>query len=106
MSIPHPPSRDNGSPQAAERNVVEKEKGQEKASPRWLKQSLQIKQGLSSALKTLPSSHRVPTTQWVKNHALEGDGLLFQFYQYLGKRTKSFDPCREVRIPDTVVYEH
>eukprot|EP00756_Hemistasia_phaeocysticola_P064118 Hpha_TRINITY_DN7545_c0_g1::TRINITY_DN7545_c0_g1_i1::g.18953::m.18953 len=43
---------------------------------------------------------------WQKSHPLEGDGLLCMLYQYLFKKNKSFLSCPNVKIPDTVVYEH
>ena len=44
---------------------------------------------------------------WIKNHALEGDGLVTGFYNFLYKRnTKTMKPCKDVFIPDTIVFDH
>eukprot|EP00760_Papus_ankaliazontas_P003918 PhM_4_TR11664/c0_g1_i1/m.64158 len=42
---------------------------------------------------------------WMKNHTLEGDGVLTGFYNHLWKRNKDFQSCK-VMIPDTIVYDH
>lgn len=44
---------------------------------------------------------------WIKNHTLEGDGLVTGFYNFLYKRnTKTMKPCKDVFIPDTIVFDH
>eukprot|EP01062_Namystynia_karyoxenos_P079088 TRINITY_DN8273_c0_g1_i1.p1 TRINITY_DN8273_c0_g1~~TRINITY_DN8273_c0_g1_i1.p1 ORF type:complete len:625 (+),score=226.12 TRINITY_DN8273_c0_g1_i1:154-2028(+) len=43
---------------------------------------------------------------WVKNHPLEGDGLLINFYNYMWKKNKNYESCPGVLVPDTVVYDH
>eukprot|EP00744_Colponema_vietnamica_P008001 GILI01011447.1.p1 GENE.GILI01011447.1~~GILI01011447.1.p1 ORF type:complete len:552 (-),score=62.68 GILI01011447.1:55-1674(-) len=44
---------------------------------------------------------------WIKNHPLEGDGLITGFYNFLFKRnTKTLKPCKDVFIPDTIVFDH
>lgn len=44
---------------------------------------------------------------WIKNHPLEGDGLVTGFYNFLHKRnTKTMKPCKDVFIPDTIVFDH
>ena len=44
---------------------------------------------------------------WIKNHPLEGDGLVTGFYNFLFKRnTKTLKPCKDVFIPDTIVFDH
>lgn len=50
--------------------------------------------------------HKAPT-QWIKNHPLEGDGLITGFYNFLYKRnTKTMKACKGVLIPDTIVFDH
>eukprot|EP01065_Artemidia_motanka_P049713 TRINITY_DN8313_c1_g1_i1.p1 TRINITY_DN8313_c1_g1~~TRINITY_DN8313_c1_g1_i1.p1 ORF type:complete len:536 (+),score=209.03 TRINITY_DN8313_c1_g1_i1:126-1733(+) len=43
---------------------------------------------------------------WLKNHPLEGDGLLTGFYNHMWKKNKEFKSCEDVRCPDTIVYDH
>ena len=44
---------------------------------------------------------------WIKNHPLEGDGLITGFYNFLYKRnTKTMKACKDVLIPDTIVFDH
>jgi hypothetical protein len=43
---------------------------------------------------------------WMKNHTLEGDGVLTGFYNHLWKRNKDFQSCKDVMCPDTIVYDH
>nr|CCC92572.1 unnamed protein product [Trypanosoma congolense IL3000] len=44
---------------------------------------------------------------WMKNHPMEGDDIITSFYDLLCKRNhKTMKPCRNVFVPDTVVYEH
>ncbi|KAJ9472577.1 hypothetical protein DIPPA_06903 [Diplonema papillatum] len=43
---------------------------------------------------------------WIKNHPLEGDGLLTGFYDHMWKKNKEFKSCEEVLCPDTIVYDH
>mmetsp|Transcript_4841 Transcript_4841/g.8793 ORF Transcript_4841/g.8793 Transcript_4841/m.8793 type:complete len:542 (-) Transcript_4841:376-2001(-) len=43
---------------------------------------------------------------WTKNHPLEGDGLLVNFYNHMWKKNKDFQSCPGVRCPDTIVYDH
>ena len=44
---------------------------------------------------------------WIKNHPLEGDGLVTGFYNFLHKRnTKTLKACKDVLVPDTIVYDH
>ncbi|RNF02179.1 uncharacterized protein Tco025E_08441 [Trypanosoma conorhini] len=44
---------------------------------------------------------------WMKNHPMEGDDVVTSFYDLLCKRNpKTMKPCRNVFVPDTVVYEH
>lgn len=54
------------------------------------------------------SSKRPQVDQtWIKNHPLEGDGLITGFYNFLFKRnTKTLKPCKDVFIPDTIVFDH
>ncbi|KAG5471883.1 hypothetical protein CUR178_02547 [Leishmania enriettii] len=44
---------------------------------------------------------------WMKNHPLEGDDVVTGLYNILAKRNpKTMKACRDIRIPDTVVFEH
>ena len=43
---------------------------------------------------------------WIKNHPLEGDGLLTGFYDHMWKKNKEFKSCEDVLCPDTIVYDH
>eukprot|EP01006_Ploeotia_vitrea_P015806 TRINITY_DN46148_c0_g1_i1.p1 TRINITY_DN46148_c0_g1~~TRINITY_DN46148_c0_g1_i1.p1 ORF type:complete len:610 (-),score=67.34 TRINITY_DN46148_c0_g1_i1:1194-2990(-) len=43
---------------------------------------------------------------WTKNHPLEGDGLLVNFYNHMWKKNKDFQSCPGVQCPDTIVYDH
>ncbi|AAZ11729.1 uncharacterized protein TEOVI_000543400 [Trypanosoma equiperdum] len=44
---------------------------------------------------------------WAKHHPLEGDGLRPQLYLHLWKKNKGSESrLKNVRLPDTVVYEH
>jgi hypothetical protein len=44
---------------------------------------------------------------WIKNHALEGDGLVTGFYNFLHKHNpKTMKACQGVFIPDTIVFDH
>jgi hypothetical protein len=50
---------------------------------------------------------KVRDRTWIKNHTLEGDGLVTGFYNFLYKRnTKTMKPCKDVFIPDTIVFDH
>uniref|UniRef100_A0A7S1MM46 Uncharacterized protein n=1 Tax=Neobodo designis TaxID=312471 RepID=A0A7S1MM46_NEODS len=43
----------------------------------------------------------------MKNHQLEGDGVVTGFYNFLHKRhTKTMKACKDVLIPDTIVFDH
>ncbi|PBJ72794.1 hypothetical protein BCY84_00665 [Trypanosoma cruzi cruzi] len=43
---------------------------------------------------------------WMKNHPMEGDDIVTSFYDVLCKRNpRTMKPCRNVFVPDTVVYE-
>ena len=46
------------------------------------------------------------TRTWIKNHQLEGDGLVTGFYNFLYKKNAKMKPCEGVLIPDTIVYDH
>ena len=47
------------------------------------------------------------SSTWVKNHPLEGDGLVTGFYNFLYKRnTKTMKACKDVFVPDTIVFDH
>lgn len=42
----------------------------------------------------------------MKNHPMEGDGIVLEFYNFLTKRNpKTMKPCRDIFVPDTVVFE-
>jgi hypothetical protein len=44
---------------------------------------------------------------WIKNHPLEGDGVVTGFYNFLHKRhAKTMSACPGVLIPDTIVFDH
>ena len=43
---------------------------------------------------------------WVKNHPLEGDNLRINFYNYIWKKNKDFESCKNILVPDTVIYDH
>ncbi len=58
--------------------------------------------GNSNGLETTTASSN---STWIKNHPLEGDGVLIKFYHYLYKKNKEMNSC-PVRIPQTIVYEH
>ncbi|CBH10747.1 hypothetical protein, conserved [Trypanosoma brucei gambiense DAL972] len=52
-------------------------------------------------------SNRRRVKSWMKNHPMEGDDIITSFYDLLCKRDpKTMKPCRNVFVPDTVVYEH
>ncbi|AAZ13559.1 hypothetical protein, conserved [Trypanosoma brucei brucei TREU927] len=52
-------------------------------------------------------SNRKKEKSWMKNHPMEGDDIITSFYDLLCKRDpKTMKPCRNVFVPDTVVYEH
>ncbi|ORC91065.1 uncharacterized protein TM35_000074890 [Trypanosoma theileri] len=55
-----------------------------------------------------PSGTKVQySNDWVKFHALEGDGLRTLLYMHLWKKNKGSESAlKSVRLPDTVVYEH
>ncbi|KAH9579740.1 hypothetical protein LSM04_000582 [Trypanosoma melophagium] len=55
-----------------------------------------------------PSGTKVQySNDWVKFHALEGDGLRTLLYVHLWKKNKGSESAlKSVRLPDTVVYEH
>lgn len=44
---------------------------------------------------------------WMKNHPLEGDNIVTGFYNFLAKKNpKTMKPCRDILVPDTIVFEH
>ncbi|RNF26168.1 uncharacterized protein Tco025E_01568 [Trypanosoma conorhini] len=55
-----------------------------------------------------PAGVRVQySSDWVKQHPLEGDGLRPLLYMHLWKKNKGSESrLKSVRLPDTVVYEH
>ncbi|RNF06744.1 hypothetical protein TraAM80_03767 [Trypanosoma rangeli] len=55
-----------------------------------------------------PSGIKVQySNDWVKHHPLEGDGLRPLLYMHLWKKDKgSGSRLKNIRLPDTVVYEH
>ncbi|KEG09429.1 hypothetical protein DQ04_05241060, partial [Trypanosoma grayi] len=57
---------------------------------------------------TSPSGIKVQYSKdWVKYHPLEGDGLRPLLYMHLWKKDKGSESrLKNVRLPDTVVYEH
>ncbi|EAN91239.1 hypothetical protein, conserved [Trypanosoma cruzi] len=47
------------------------------------------------------------SNDWVKHHPLEGDGLRTLLYLHLWKKNKGSESrLKDIRLPDTVVYEH
>lgn len=45
-------------------------------------------------------------TTWMKNHPLEGDDVVTGLYGFLTKKNpKTMKPCRDICVPDTVVFE-
>ncbi|KAG8342668.1 hypothetical protein TRVL_06505 [Trypanosoma vivax] len=55
-----------------------------------------------------PSGVKVQYSKdWAKHHPLEGDGLRPMLYMHLWKKNKgSESKLKNIRLPDTVVYEH
>eukprot|EP00756_Hemistasia_phaeocysticola_P026984 Hpha_TRINITY_DN16093_c3_g4::TRINITY_DN16093_c3_g4_i1::g.117001::m.117001 len=51
-------------------------------------------------------TRRAEGKPWIKNHPLEGDGLLTGFYNHMWKKNKEFKSCEDVQCPDTIVYDH
>eukprot|EP01062_Namystynia_karyoxenos_P040792 TRINITY_DN296_c0_g1_i1.p1 TRINITY_DN296_c0_g1~~TRINITY_DN296_c0_g1_i1.p1 ORF type:complete len:564 (+),score=175.24 TRINITY_DN296_c0_g1_i1:90-1694(+) len=62
---------------------------------------------MPGARRTVPGgTHSVDHRQWIRNHPLEGDGLLTGFYNHMWKKNKEFKSCDDVLCPDTIVYDH
>jgi hypothetical protein len=62
---------------------------------------------MSDPKKKGPAKQAAPKDRsWTKNHPLEGDGLLVNFYNHMWKKNKDFQSCPGVRCPDTIVYDH
>jgi hypothetical protein len=63
---------------------------------------------MSSANKPVKPRHQaVVQRTWIKNHPLEGDGVVTGFYNFLHKRhIKTMKACKDVLIPDTIVFDH
>lgn len=61
---------------------------------------------MSSPSKTSkPRSQAQTQRTWIKNHPLEGDGVITGFYNFLNKRDKAMKAIN-VLIPDTIVFDH
>ena len=56
--------------------------------------------------KSHHGGHQQQQRTWIKNHQLEGDGIITGFYNFLYKRNGKMKPCEGVLIPDTIVYDH
>lgn len=62
---------------------------------------------LERKLRTMKRKVKKTDDTWMKNHPMEGDDIVTSFYDFLCKRNpKTMKPCRNVFVPDTVVYEH
>lgn len=44
-------------------------------------------------------------SSWAK-HALDGDSSFTKLFHFLWKKNKNLESCPDVKIPDTIVYEH
>jgi hypothetical protein len=62
--------------------------------------------GSKKASRTIKPAAASKERTWTKNHPLEGDGLLVNFYNHMWKKNKEFQSCPGVRCPDTIVYDH